>query len=270
MKRWVERVKERFIPVPRETLILPCSARKPYSFSKTHRKVRYALGKKYKHINKITLTSPLGLVPEELEFMFPANCYDIPVSGHWADEEKDRVKDLLSDYVKKLGKQHVIAFVDEPYRENCKSFDIEFSDSLESLSSKIKGTGPVKKTREYVTQASMFQFGVDLTQGPIRIRRERVLEGGKILFNIDYRKGKLTLTKLSASRLKKNRVRIDFTLKSDSLFSPGVLKADKNILPGDEVVIMEDGSIHAFGEAVIAGEFMGKMGGLAVRVRKRF
>ena len=42
------------------------------------------------------ITSPLGLVPRDLEAVWPAGRYDIPVTGDWNLQEVERVKSMIN------------------------------------------------------------------------------------------------------------------------------------------------------------------------------
>src|SRR2546428_223352 len=70
-------------PSPRVLLLLPCSARKPYAESRTHRRFREAIDAcgNPAAVHEVMLTSPLGLVPRELDRSDPAAHYAVPVSG---------------------------------------------------------------------------------------------------------------------------------------------------------------------------------------------
>ena len=46
------------------------------------------------------ITSPLGLVPRELELIFPAQQYDIPVTGHWFEDELAMIKEGINNDTK--------------------------------------------------------------------------------------------------------------------------------------------------------------------------
>ena len=81
-------------------VLLPCSARKPYRLSKSHRKFIQALGTNACH--EVMVTSPLGLVPRDLEDVWPAAFYDIPVTGDWSLDEVHRIQSM----VKKLVGRH--------------------------------------------------------------------------------------------------------------------------------------------------------------------
>ncbi|MFX0184181.1 MAG: DUF5591 domain-containing protein, partial [Candidatus Hodarchaeota archaeon] len=92
--RFRERIRTRYFPTS-ETLgliFLPCSAKKPYSQSRSHQFfyniIRRNLKRKRHLIDEVILTSPLGVVPRNLEYTYPAAHYDIPVTGDWNDIEK--------------------------------------------------------------------------------------------------------------------------------------------------------------------------------------
>jgi len=115
-----ERVVDRFEPEPGTKLIilLPCSATKPYSESPSHKKILNVLRSfsEFPSFQEIILTSPLGAIPRQLENVYPANSYDISVTGEW-DEEEIRITSLmLMDIIKKYGKDiPIIDFSGENY-----------------------------------------------------------------------------------------------------------------------------------------------------------
>ena len=83
-----ERLVSRYVP-PRSDVcvLLPCASRKPYSLSRSHQMfVRVVDGRAH----EVIITSPLGIVPRELELVYPAGHYDVPVTGFW-DAEEERV-----------------------------------------------------------------------------------------------------------------------------------------------------------------------------------
>ena len=51
---------------------------------------------------EIILTSPLGIVPRDLEYTYPAAHYDIPVTGDWSEIEKQHLENDLLDFFKKI------------------------------------------------------------------------------------------------------------------------------------------------------------------------
>ena len=78
-------------------VLLPCSARKPYSSSRSHQAFRRAMNHNSAH--EVMVTSPLGLVPRDLEEVWPAGHYDIPVTGDWTQDEVTRVTKMLDAIV---------------------------------------------------------------------------------------------------------------------------------------------------------------------------
>jgi len=79
-------------------LILPCSARKPYFKSSSHKRFYNAIRDIDNHLalHIVSVTSPLGLVPRELEFCYPAAHYDIAVTGKWSPSEVEMLRVQLS------------------------------------------------------------------------------------------------------------------------------------------------------------------------------
>ena len=122
VKRFASRVLERYEPpMGKILLILPCSARKPYSISPSHLKFREAIERYRGRIHELILTSPLGVVPRELEMVYPAAFYDIPVTGYWDAEEREWVSSCLRAYLERNAKNydHIVAHLSGTYKELC-------------------------------------------------------------------------------------------------------------------------------------------------------
>ncbi|EQD77384.1 archaeosine tRNA-ribosyltransferase, partial [mine drainage metagenome] len=94
-------------------LLIPCSARKPYSQSKSHKRIIEALSGLRSRVHEVIVTSPVGLVPRDLEGIYPAAFYDIPVIGKWYDEEKAMINDMLKQFISRNNYSRIIAFVRE-------------------------------------------------------------------------------------------------------------------------------------------------------------
>jgi len=75
-------------------ILLPCSARKPYRLSQSHGRFIRAINSNACH--EMMVTSPLGLVPRDLEEIWPASHYDIPVTGDWTSDELNRTQSMLT------------------------------------------------------------------------------------------------------------------------------------------------------------------------------
>nr|QNO52187.1 archaeosine synthase [Methanosarcinales archaeon ANME-1 ERB6] len=124
VKRFASRVLERYEPPARKILlILPCSARKPYSTSPSHTRFIDAIAGYRGQIHELILTSPLGVVPRELEAVYPAAFYDIPVTGYWDAEEREWVSLCLHAYLERKMKNYdvVVAHLSGAYSEICTS-----------------------------------------------------------------------------------------------------------------------------------------------------
>ena len=87
-------------------ILLPCSARKPYRLSKSHGRFIRAINSNSCH--EVMVTSPLGLVPRDLEEIWPASHYDIPVTGDWSNDELIRTQTMLDSLLSRHGYNLVI------------------------------------------------------------------------------------------------------------------------------------------------------------------
>jgi archaeosine synthase len=122
VKRFANRVRERYEPPLRKILLLlPCSARKPYSLSPSHMKFIETIDLYRGWIHELILTSPLGVVPRELEVVYPAAFYDIPVTGYWDAEERAWVSSCLRAYLERNARtyEQIVAHLSGPYKALC-------------------------------------------------------------------------------------------------------------------------------------------------------
>jgi len=104
-------------------ILLPCSARKPYRMSKSHRKFLSTIGNTVFH--EVMVTSPLGLVPRDLEEVWPASHYDIPVTGKWSYDEFERTFEMVKSLISRHNYHTVI-------NHSSMSFDLEAVDYYET------------------------------------------------------------------------------------------------------------------------------------------
>ncbi|MEE9376979.1 MAG: DUF5591 domain-containing protein [Candidatus Lokiarchaeia archaeon] len=88
-------------------ILLPCSAKKPYSQSKSHKKFYGVLRKftEFPNFQEFILTSPLGVIPRQLENTYPVNSYDISVTGEWDNEETFITAEMLIKLLEKYDKK---------------------------------------------------------------------------------------------------------------------------------------------------------------------
>ncbi len=112
-------------------LLLPCSAGKPYSTSSSHVKFAKAMERGWRQWQQcgteVIVTSPIGVVPRQLEACFPAAHYDVPVTGYWDEQEINFSREMLvsiingSKRVQDGSIQLVIAHLDGGYRQSCEA-----------------------------------------------------------------------------------------------------------------------------------------------------
>jgi len=293
--RWHDRLLERYTPPPGIvlTILLPCSARKPYSKSRSHqifmKHIRRGAKEKMGLVHEVILTSPLGIVPRELERVYPASHYDVPVTGHWSSEEKEIVIRLLKDYIQKSDSK-ILAHVGGTYREICNSLDIPLTkdnilseESLRDLELKIKNVlenievPRINRGIEGIKTLCDFQFGRDsneyLISGNMRKKVYQIFSNNEQIASINPRTGYLALALKGGELLRdfgSYIVTISFKPESSNIFAIGVLDADQKIRPGDEVIVEYDGKIVGVGKAVLNGDEMVKaIKGLAIVLRKR-
>ena len=113
--RVTSRYRNRFTDQP--LVLVPCSATKPYSDSQSHRQFHDAIQWRG---HTVSMTSPIGVVPQELETTYPAQHYDSVVTGDWSEDEIGFVTEVLRRYLERNDYSRVIAHVPaDGYREIC-------------------------------------------------------------------------------------------------------------------------------------------------------
>lgn len=106
---WRERITNVHTPPSHQSdvlVLLPCSATKPYRLSQSHH--RFLKNIPSNRVHQVMVTSPLGLVPRELEDIWPAAHYDIPVTGDWDADEVDMINSMIADICKRSNYSYVI------------------------------------------------------------------------------------------------------------------------------------------------------------------
>ncbi|MGN1363083.1 MAG: DUF5591 domain-containing protein [Methanobrevibacter sp.] len=285
--RWRQRMKL-MKPYGNVIAILPCSMKKPYSQSKSHQKFKRAT----KGYQEVIVTSPFGICPREMENTFPIQSYDTSVTGNWSQDEKKEAGQLLREYI---GNTPAVANVSGGYEETCREYldglDITYTcvdnrptnpDSIYNTRMELKKYEKMPKRGRMLHELrsiARYQFGEGgekLIPDDIRTkgRYHRIIYyNNKQLAFLNRDIGLYTLS-LAGGEILANEelkvVEIDFNLETNTVFSPGVAKADHNILPRDEVVIVKDGEVLGTGKAIISGEEMEKSNyGVAVDIKHR-
>lgn len=296
IQRFADRVTTRYRNRFSNPLVLvPCSARKPYSDSQSHAQFHRAIDYRG-HV--VSMTSPIGVVPQELECTYPAQHYDAVVTGHWTEGEKSFVAAVLERYLERNDYPHVIAHVPgEGYRDICERvadrvdvpFEFTAEDhpttdaSLSTLESALSGELRYsKRERQHNTIRAIadYQFGPgagddlfpDLTTTS-RHPKLQVRDGdGTQLAAQVPQYGVLAFTLAGArhwaeSDAPTKRVEIDGFVPHGSVLAPGVVDADESIRVGDEVVV-EGPAAFGVGRATMYGrEMRASTRGVAVEVR---
>ncbi|MBC7114734.1 MAG: DUF5591 domain-containing protein [Archaeoglobi archaeon] len=285
IRRFAERVLERWTPKSKILLLLPCSARKPYSLSQTHQRISKALGPLRRCADELIITSPLGIVPRFLETVYPAMHYDIPVTGRWDEEEKKWASELLREFSERYGYERILAYLSGDYLEVCRlaEIEIEYFSSLEELREELEKEIELQRPpsmkrylMNHIISIADYQFGrgwgeriAENAEIRGKYPRLEVISEGRALCSIQE-DGLLTLTLRGAERLKGNEgytVLIDDFIPSGSILSPGIIEAGEEILPGDDV-LFENSRVFGVGRALMCSEDMMKCSyGVAIAVR---
>ncbi|CAB49056.1 archaeosine synthase subunit alpha [Pyrococcus abyssi] len=302
--RWKKRVKERFEPPAGIDLLLifPCSAKKPYSRSRSHmlfrKAMKDALGEKLHRVHELIVTSPYGVVPREWEWLAK---YDIVVTGHWSDEEVKFAGELLASTLDKYPDVPIIAHVEGGYKEAVRyameltNREVIFTavgdsttskDSLKKLEATLREFDvrdvdkEYRRYRFYENIRKVFDYYFGLGAGNEVLPDGAQVIGSKMLRLIfknsqtgTFQEGVISVTPFGMQRiydgLNAYWVEIDFEIRGD-IFAAGVERADSRIRPNDIVGVVKDGKVVGVGRAVLSGEEMVKAKkGIAVRVRKR-
>jgi archaeosine synthase len=296
--RFRRRISERYSKPQSASvlLLIPCSARKPYSLSKSHRIFKRAVRTtENRHtIHEVIVTSPLGLVPRELELFHPAQDYDIPVTGDWSEEEKNLVCSELGAFLEHNEYTHIVAHLgvekeflaDVLAEATFTCADSPTSDSstktlgrvLSEVSADLPKVSGKARYIQDIRNLGVFQFGdagSDLVRDceikgrypNVRIMRD------KHLATLVPSKGLFSLTLAGGNVLARRRayfVETEDFRPEGNIFAVGVIDADPNIREGDDVVVVAGDDVRAVGVARMpAKEMIESRRGEAVRVRHR-
>jgi archaeosine synthase len=226
---------------------------------------------RYDQVHEVIVTSPLGLVPRELELFYPAQDYDIPVTGHWDKDEKKMAEEMVAWLVESQRYDLVISHLGDE-REPVNSVLRDFVDtsggspgsreSLSRLETTLKERVPERASPERATDdmrsVCRFQFGpagealCDGTHIHGRWPNFKILMGVTQLGMLTGDRGMISLTLEGAEVLAKDGVycvEIDDFKPKGNLFAVGVEKASPEIRIGDDVAIVHKKDVRAVGVA---------------------
>lgn len=285
-RRWRERMKL-LEPLGEVVVVLPCSMRKPYSASKSHHVFTQAT----KGLQEAILTSPFGVCPREMEQTYPIQSYDVSTVGDWSREEIKITGECLKEYI---GDHEVIAHVAHGYLEVCQEYlpQATFTcqdnkttspDSMTNLKNEVKKYNKLKsraRQPHMLRSIARYQFNTrdadQLVPDDYKLRGRfdrRLMQGDEQIAVLHHNNGLYSLNikgGIILNEIGVNWVEIDFDMKTNTLFAPGVVDAHPGIIPKDEVVIVRKGEVIGVGKAIMTGKEMKKgEKGVAVRVRHR-
>lgn len=305
LKRYRDRMRDYRKPEhKRILLLLPCSAKKPYHISKTHRAFASAIHTAQHDtlVHEVIVTSPLGMVPRELDACYPANSYDIPVTGEWKCEERAMIREMVGSLIQQ-GYDKVICHLGDDYElveglaemECTVVGDPTSPKSLENLDKALRAAAKGMEPVDYLVDRNNlarglleFQFGRDIAD---LLMDENTYAIGKFpywkfiredpedrkkktqLGMMTPERGMVSLTLEGAEILAEAGYAtveiMDFELKGN-LFAVGVIRADPRIRIGDEAIIVCDGQVRGVGVAMMCGREMTDLKrGIAVKVRHK-
>jgi len=306
IQRFQKRVQTRYHkPESKKILLLlPCSAKKPYSFSKSHQRFYQAISRAPTPsvVHEVIVTSPLGIVPRELELTYPASSYDISVTGTWFEDERYMIQSQLDSFLEINHYDAIISHLPKHLvhptdsTENIWSYSLinnnaTSQESLQSLTQTLREktesksyTQTTKSDQKWdqIYAIARYQFDEEIASTLLKncsisgkypylkIFDEDKQQIGMIPEN----RGLISLTAEGGKRishLKKYMVHIEtgFSVKG-SILSPGVTTADPAIRKGDDVLIIQGETYVGVGLAQMNGEEMiSRQYGEAVNMRHK-
>jgi len=257
-------------------LLLPCSATKPYRLSSSHK--RFSRSITSNSIHEVIVTAPLGLVPRELEDLWPAANYDIPVTGDWDIDELRVIREMISQYVSRNNFSRVI----NHSGINLDLGSVEIIDTRQGLTA---GSSDALANLEQSVNQSVEDFDlIDLKESKHRLGKlmslsrfqhgtDKWLEGTGIqgrppIFTIrrdgvqlalwNPRLGRFSFTKACLPLLAESRQFPEAHLASGfdwrgDLFASNVVEVKGHIRIGDEVLVYQDSNLVGSARAEAAG-----------------
>ncbi|MBC7128160.1 MAG: DUF5591 domain-containing protein [Thermoplasmatales archaeon] len=272
-------------------LLLPCSSKKPYSKSKSHKKFNEIVSsfKNKNVIHEVIITSPLAIVPRELEYTYPSAHYDISTIGYWDKEEIDIIKKCFEKFIYNNKYDVVINHLPYPISSiveldainTCVEHPTSTS-SLKKLSDALKICEDFeyvsKEKRDYENALSMLYFQFSK---PEKFMEKCYVRGNFPNYKVYYEnkqiasfvpeRGFFSLTIEGGRKIGKNYwVEIEDFYPKGSIFACGVIDADKKIRIGDEAIVFHKDEVRAVGIAKMNSEEMiESQSGEAIKVRHR-
>ena len=293
--KWVDYMTNNYVApagIDNVLILLPCSARKPYRMSKSHRKFIDAIGISSHH--EVMITSPLGLVPRDLEEVWPASHYDIPVTGDWSLDEFARSEKMVNALLSRHNYHTVINHSSMSFKldgvkyiETRNNLPATSKDALENLRqavAEINREHSPRNRRHHRILVDNFQSvarykmnndhwlkGVKVRGKPPYWKIE--LDGKQIAQWSNDRRG-FSLSKSSVkliadnSSLKTATIKPSIKWKGD-VFSSIVESFDDGITSGDDVLILQNNQPIGLARATASGWEWDKIPGIVAKGHQR-
>lgn len=257
-------------------LLLPCSAKKPYRMSKSHRKFLDAVGNTGFH--EVMVTSPLGLVPRDLEETWPASHYDIPVTGTWSADELVRTDGMLKSLIERHNYHTVInhssmefELEGVDYIDTRQGLPATSSDALNNLRQvagmmlkqhQLRNRKHHRILLDNFSSVARYKMNNDRWLSDAKIRGKppfwRIEQDGKqiALWSNDRRGFSLSKSSIHPiaenASLKQITIKPEITWKGD-IFASIVEHYDPSILSGDDLLVMQDAKPIGLARATASG-----------------
>ncbi|MBT4066314.1 MAG: DUF5591 domain-containing protein [Euryarchaeota archaeon] len=289
---WVKFIKEDYVSpqgLDDILILLPCSARKPYSYSRSHKSFHRAMNHNAAH--EVMVTSPLGLVPRDLEEVWPAGHYDIPVTGDWTTDERIRVTQMIDALVSRNNYRLIINHSGMDYNSEIDVIDTRQGDSgtshvaLERLGQAVLDNMRVKRRSGERTNLDNFRSvarlhhlndewldGVEIRG---RFPRWKILKDGEQIAMWAPERGGFSLSKAGISILDAHnslkRIHLKPNVKWKGDVNLVILESyDSSIRCGEDVLVMQGSQcIGSARAAAPAWEWEGTPGRLAKMHQRR-
>lgn len=292
-ERFMESEYEAPEPVRKVMVLLPCSARKPYRLSKSHGQFFRAIDSTGCH--EVMMTSPLGLVPRDLEDVWPASNYDVPVTGDWTADELARVRRMLASLVKRTGYERVInhtgmdlSFLDVEVVNTREGQGATNYDALARLSAAVKDAKTTYELRNQKNNLRLKQHFMSIarkTTGTDTWCDELVVRGKVPRWRLEHNGTQIAVWSIDRNGFSFSRAAIDLLHQHGALkevhlkegvewkgdvFAPLVDHADSAIRSGDDLRVIQGGECIGLARAVAAGwEWSGTPGTLGKSHQRR-
>jgi len=222
------------------------------------------------------VTAPLGLVPRDLEDLWPAAHYDIPVTGDWDNDELSIIRSMLSRLVERVGYSTIVnhsgielLLADRLVIDTRVGGSAGSSESLERLQDAISssfsedsGEIDFSVRQEKIKSISRFQFGSDEWLDGCEIRGRppifTITKDGVQMAKWDPRRGRFLLSKSSLETMRELKLLKSVEIHPGldwvgDIFPSMIAHYDRSILVGDEILVIREGKLLGSARSVAPG-----------------